>query len=281
MNAVLSFVISIILAVILALLAARFDKEKQAVAATLGLVIVCIGILVGIYFEMRQLRIDEGDTLRAAVPTLKSEVWRAVVKDIADYDHSEPATGFMGILEDPVRKAIEASLQQATNGVIQVEDKADVVRITSQLMTQARVSVEATSFIDPKEWWNSNIGDNYLADNRAAKRHVPAFTRIFLLGSAEEGRVLTAAFRGQRDLGIDVRYACAGSIPARMLKDFIVIDGAVAAILELDGNRRFRHATFFSTRQMAESVDRDFRDLLYYATPYKDHSVFRCPTPTR
>ncbi len=201
MYAELSFLISIIIAVVLGLAAVKFDKKEHAVAGTLALIIVCIGGIISLYFEMRQLRVDQVDALRGAIPKLRSDVWKAVVKDIAEYDRHEPGSQFTAILEDPVRKNIESSLTQATNGVIQVEDKADVVRITSQLMNQARTSVEATSFIDPKEWWGSTLGENYLVDNRDAKKHVPAFTRIFLIGSNEERQTLAPIFLGQRNLG--------------------------------------------------------------------------------
>ena len=278
MNAVLSFIISIILGVLLGLFTARWEKKERAIGGILGLVVVCLGSLVAIYFEMRQLRVDQTETLRGAVPILRSEVWRAVVKDIAEYDHQETDSNFTAILEDPVRRNVEASLEQATNGTIAVEDKGDVVRITSELMKQARTSVEATSFIDPNEWWRSSIGDNYFTDIRDTKKHVPTFTRVFVFGSNDEARLLASILKGQRDIGIDVHYACAANIPARMRRDFIVIDGAVAADLTLDEDRRFRRATFYSTRQNAEVFDRDFHDLLYYASPYNPQAAINCPT---
>jgi hypothetical protein len=278
MNALWSFVISIVLGGVLGLLSAWFDKKDRAIAGILGLVIVCLGSLVAIYFEMRQLRLDQTETLRGAVPILRSDVWKAVVKDVADYDRQEPDTSFTAILEDPVRKNIETSLNQATNGTIDVEDKGDVVRITSELMDQARTSVEATSFVDPKEWWKSNIGDNYLTDMRKAKNHVPTFTRVFLLGSTDEARLLTSIFQAQRQIGVDVRYACAATIPQSLRRDFIVIDGVVAADLALDQERHFEHASFYSTRQIAGTLDRQFRDLLYYASPYNPRAEVNCPT---
>ena len=204
MNALWSFVISIVLGVVLGLLAVWFDEKDRAIAGVLGLVIVCLGGLITIYFEMRQLRLDQTETLRGAVPILRSDVWKAVVKDVADYDRQEPDTSFTAILEDPVRKNIETYLNQATNGTIDVEDKGDVVRITSELMDQARTSVEATSFVDPKDWWKSSIGDNYLIDMRKTKKHVPTFTRVFLLGSTDEARLLNPIFQAQRQIGVDV-----------------------------------------------------------------------------
>lgn len=278
MNALWSFVISIVLGVVLGLLAVWFDEKDRAIAGVLGLVIVCLGGLITIYFEMRQLRLDQTETLRGAVPILRSDVWKAVVKDVADYDRQEPDTSFTAILEDPVRKNIETYLNQATNGTIDVEDKGDVVRITSELMDQARTSVEATSFVDPKDWWKSSIGDNYLIDMRKTKKHVPTFTRVFLLGSTDEARLLNPIFQAQRQIGVDVRYACAAAIPQSLRRDFIVIDGVVAADLALNQERHFERASFYSTRQVAGALDRQFRDLLYYATPYSSKTEVICPT---
>jgi hypothetical protein len=233
--------------------------------------------LIGLYFEMRQFRIDEAEALRGVVPIVKSEVWRAVVKDIAAYDQQEPENDFTAILEDPVRKDIEKSLLEAQNGAINVDDEGDVVRITSQLMGKARVSIEATSFIDPKEWWNSSIGDNYLTDMRNTKKHVLQFTRVFVFSSSEEARLLEPVVRGQQDIGIDVRYACAAAIPAAMRRDFIVIDDSVAADLTLDDERHFQHATFYTTHEVAGEFDRNFHDLLYYASPYNPQKAPTCP----
>jgi hypothetical protein len=236
-----------------------------------------LGTLISIYIEMGHLKEDVQSDLKKTVPILKSEVWSAVVNDIADYDRHEPDNKFSAVLEDPVRKNIEASFTQATNRRIDVEDQADVVRITSELMDKASDSIIATSYIDPKDWWSSSIGDNYFNKIEGTKKHVPHFNRVFIFGSTEEARLLGPILQRQRAIGLDVQYVCAVNIKLPLRRDFIVIDDEVGADLTLDNDRHFQRATFYSTHQEAENLKRAFEDLLIYAKPFDPQKAIRCP----
>jgi hypothetical protein len=277
MSPLMPFVISIVLGVVLAVITARLDNKERALAGVMGFTVVCLGALISIYIEMGHLKEDVQSDLKKTVPILKSEVWSAVVNDIADYDRHEPDNKFSAVLEDPVRKNIEGSFTQATNGRIDVEDQADVVRITSELMDKASISILATSYIDPKDWWNSSIGDNYLNEIEGTKKHVLHFNRVFIVGSTEEARVLEPVLKRQRAIGLDVQYVCAANIKSPLRRDFIVIDSAVGADLTLDSERHFQRATFYSTHQEAENLERSFQDLMVYAKPFDPQKTIHCP----
>jgi hypothetical protein len=277
MSPVLPFVISIVVGLVLAVITARLDNKERALAGLVGFTAVCLGTLISIYIEMGHLKEDVQNDLEKTVPILKSEVWSAVVNDIADYDRHEPDNKFSAVLEDPVRKNIEGAFTQATNGRIDVEDQADVVRITSELMDQASDSILATSYIDPKDWWGPGIGDNYFNKIEGTKKHVPHFNRVFIVGSTEEARLLEPILLRQRAIGLDIQYVCAVNIKSTLRRDFIVIDGEVGADLTLDNERHFQRATFYSTHQEAENLKRAFQDLMVYAKPFDPQKAIHCP----
>ncbi len=77
---------------------------------------------MGLYFEVIEIRAHEDDVLSRAVPTLRSRVWKAVVKDIAEYDQQNVASP-LEALQEPLQQAISKNIVQAQNGYIEVADK--------------------------------------------------------------------------------------------------------------------------------------------------------------
>lgn len=277
MSPLLPFLLSLGLGVVSAVAIVLFDTKQRALAATFGLVWVCLGALASIYVEMGHLKDDVHNEVQNSVPVLRSTVWSAVVKDIAEYDRHEPENKFNEILEDPVRKNIQVAFGAAINGKIAVEDQADVVRITSDLMSKASDSVLATSYIDPKDWWSSNIGDNYLNKIADTKKHVRHFDRLFIVGSTEEARSLAPVLERQKEMGVVIQYVCASSLQAPLRRDFIVIDDSIGAELTLDSGRHFERATFYSTQEEARNLERAYENLLVYAKPFDSRKLISCP----
>ena len=279
MSPIVPFLISLLIGIISAVVAVFFDgKEKdRTLAAMFGIMWVCLGTLASIYIEMGHLKEDVHGEIDRSVPVLKSAVWIQVVKEIADYDHHEPDNKFNDILEDPVRKNIQNAFVDATNGRIAVDDQAEVVRITSELMNKASDSILATSYIDPNDWWNSNIGENYSDVIASTKKHVNRFDRLFIVESDQEARLLSPILAHQKEIGLDVHYVCAISLKAPLRRDFIVIDDSVGAELSLDSGRHFERATFYSTREEAENLSRVYKDLLVQAKIFDPKKGMSCP----
>ena len=277
MSPLLPFLLSLIVGILSASMVVLFDTKQRALPAILGLTLVCLGVLASVYVEMGHLKEDVQSEVEHSVPVLKSTVWSAVVKDIADYDRHEPDSKFNDILEDPVRKNIQTAFASATNGTVAVDDQADVVRITSELMGKASDSILATSYIDPKDWWSSDLGENYFNVIVDATRHVQRFDRLFIIGSSEEGRLLTPVLVRQQRIGLDVRYVCASNLAASLRRDFIVIDNAVGAELSLNNDRHFVRATFYSTHEEAKNLERVYKDLSIYAKIFDPKKTITCP----
>lgn len=277
MSPLAPFLLSLVVAIVSAVLVVLFDTKQRAVPGILGISLVCLGVLASVYVEMGHLKDDVHSEVEHSIPVLKSSVWSAVVKDIADYDRHEPDSRFNDILEDPIRKNIQAAFADATNGKIAVEDQADVVRITSQLLAKASDSIVATSYIDPKDWWNSDLGENYFNVIADTKRHVQRFDRLFIIGSSEEGRLLSPILTRQQKIGVNVRYVCSTILGASLRRDFIVIDETVGAELSLNDGRRFQRATFYSTHEEAKNLERVYQDLSLYAKVFDPSKTITCP----
>ena len=259
----------------------RFGEQKHFNPFVLGLLMIIVAEPISLYFVMKQLSTDEENLIRATVPPLKNEVWKSVVKEIADYDSKEPSNSFSQVIEDPLRRKIERSLAQATDGAIKIDNLGEVERITANLMKQAGKSVHATSFVNPDQWWKSNVGGNYASQIKEVKKHVPDVQRVFLFGSTEEASKLADTLRNLSEMGDEVHYACATEISAPLRKDYIIIDNTVAAEMELDENRRFLSATFYTTQQKSEEHESEYQTLLAYTTLYTRQLKIVCPTLPR
>ena len=271
-----AFVVTVVVSIVLAWLTARWDNQKKAIAGVIGLVIAAIGTSVAIYFEVVGIRAEQSTVLDRVVPTLKSPIWNSVVHDIADYDHQNPSTPLEEALNEPLRRVISKSINQAKEGIIEISDKNEVVVVTLKLLQKAHQSVKATSYIDPKEWWDSEIAPAYNEQLKATKLHVPQFQRIFIVGSTEEARALRPIMEAQQQLGLEVKYICASAIPPDQRQDFIVVDGSVAAELLLDERRNFESSQFFSTSVRADDFDHLFNNLWVAGRPTSDVDRVSC-----
>jgi hypothetical protein len=173
--------------------------------------------------------------LGKVLPTLNDPIWNSVVQDIAEYDHKSPSVGpLVETLQEPLRRVISKSINQAREGLIEIPDKNDVVLVTLRLLDNAKQSVRATSYINPEEWWQSDIAPAYGQKLKATMQHVKVFQRLFLTGSTEETKRLKPVMDAQQRAGLEVKFACASNIAPDRREDFIVVDQTVAAALELD-----------------------------------------------
>jgi hypothetical protein len=275
-----AWVISVVLGIALAFLTARLDSDKKMLAGLLGLAVVCIGGTVALYFELGAVQAEQATVLSRAIPTIRSNTWNSVVKEIADYDRSEPENQFEEILDDPLRESISRTFYEARDGNIDLTDKNEVVLITDKLLDKAQQSVLATSYINPGDWWSSDIAPTYNAKLQETKRRVSKFRRIFIVGSNQEAQTLVPVMRAQESDGVAVRFVCAGSISPDRREDFIVIDSSIAAELKLDTKREFKSATFYSTSIRSQDFEKRFEILWVAGKPPSEIAGARCTVVT-
>jgi hypothetical protein len=148
------------------------------------------------------------------------------------------------------------------------------------LLDKAKQSIKATSYIDPKEWWESEIARSYNENLKTTRQRVGVFQRIFIVGSTDEARTLKPLMQAQQQLGLEVKYICASAIPRDQREDFIIVDSSVAAALVLDEQRQFKNSQFFSTRVRADDFDHRFNNLWIGARPLSDAGKVSCaPLP--
>src|ERR1700722_6115134 len=277
-----AFVVTVIVAIVLGLLTARWDNDKKTLAGIVGLLVACIGTSVALYFEVVGIRVEQSSVLGRVVPTVKSPIWNSVVQDIADYDRQNTGPPFEETLNEPLRRVISRSISQAREGFIEIPDKNEVVLVTLRLMDKAQQSIKATSYIDPKEWWQSEIARTYNEKLKTTRPRVTVFQRIFIVDSTDEARTLKPVMEGQEQMGLQVKYVCASAIPAEQREDFIVVDSAVAARLVLDDGRHFKDSQFFSTRVRADDFDHLFNNLWIAGRLPADAGKISCTaTPKR
>jgi hypothetical protein len=274
----LAWVITIGLSVVLAVLTWRLDNPKKATVGIMGLVAAGLGATVTLYFEIDAIRADQDAALRRVVPTLRSQVWNSVVQDIADYDRRNPTTPFEEILSESLRQAIASNFNQAKDGQIVMSDKNEVVLVTLKLLGAAQRKVQATSYIDPHEWWVSSIAPTYEEGLKTTRQRIGLYQRIFIVGSIEEGKALKPIMEMQQRAGVEVKYICASSLTADKRDDFIIIDSSVAGELILNERRQFSKARFFPTTVRAQDFEKRFENLWIAAIVPSRTNLLPCPT---
>jgi len=278
--AVWAFLVTVAVSILLGCLAAKFDNQSKAIAYLVALVTASVGASVALYFEISAFGAEQSTTLARVLPTLKNPVWNSVVQDIAAYDRENQAGPLEQTLHEPLRIVISRSINQARAGLIEIPDKNDVVLTTLRLLSKAQESVRATSYISPKEWWQSDIAQSYDENLKATRQHVKTFQRLFIVGSAEEAKLLKPVMEAQEKVGVEVKFSCATSIAPDRREDFIVVDDSVAAVLVLDEQRRFRSSHFFSTKVLAEDFDRRFTNLWIGARAPSEIGKAVCASPS-
>lgn len=257
------------------------DRQDQTVAFIMGIVTACLGALVGIGYEVTEFRKEQNEMLRGAVPTIQSPVWRSLVDEIVGYDRRAHDNRFETILVEPLRLAISKNIHQAFDGVIEFSDRAEVVEVTSYLLSKADKAVFATSYINPDEWWTTSFSATYQQTVGDTKKKISGrFARVFIVGSSEEGRRLKPVMETQAKAGVEVKCVCEGAIPNSKRLDFIVIDSEVAGVLVLDDNRHFKLGRFYSTPTMAQDYDRQFSALWLEAVPWSQADQLHCSSKT-
>ena len=272
------WLISTVVAIVLGIITWKLDDKEKAIVGLLGLVTVSFGATFGLYFEVKEIRQDISSVLARTVPTLRSPTWNSVVQDIAQYDRENSETPLIATLNEPLREIISRSIGEAKEGYIKVSDKNEVVVVTDRLLGKARQTVQATSYIDPKEWWQSTFAQTYAAQLRSTMKHVASFQRIFIVDSTREAEVLKPVMEEQLRDGLDVKYACASTVPSDDREDFIVVDSSVAGQLVLNEKRQFKEAIFYSTEVRAADFARIFANLWIAARKPADIERFPCTT---
>lgn len=271
-----TWLVTVSVSVLVGWLAVRYDNEKKAISYLMALVTCGIGASFALYLEVSSIRVEQAAVLARILPTLKNPIWNSVVQDIAEYDRQNSATPLEGTLYEHLRQVISRNINQAREGFIEIPDKNDAVAVTLGILTKAQESVRATSYIDPKEWWQSDIAPAYDENLRTTRQHVKSFQRLFIVGSAEEAAALKGIMEAQQKAGLDVKFICASSVAADRREDFIVVDGSVAAVLVLDDRRKFTNSRFFPTKIRAEDFDKRFTNLWLVGKPPADVGKLSC-----
>lgn len=188
--------------------------------------------------------------LRFALGTLRAA--RLIDRDLRS--PTGPAAGWGSAITDAVRDATAVSsrsprlvtdlvqaeiirmstfLSQLRDGVV-TYDGEDQDWLLG-LARSATASLDATS-VTPAggpQFWTSEIGERYLAAQRAMTTRGVAIRRVFLLERPEllDDPALTSLYRRQVGLGIRVRLLPPALVPPHRrgdLVDFIVFDGSIA-----------------------------------------------------
>lgn len=268
--------VGFIVALGLAALAYVFDAQQKALAGVLALCVLSVSGIVGLYFDIVSMRLDESAQLSQAVPIIKNPKWSSVVQAIADYDHKNTASDLEDVLDEPLRLSISRNVAEAQQGYIEISDQADAVRLAGQLLDKAHETIRATSYIAPEEWWGADVARPYRDQSREAKKRVGSYQRLFIVASSREAKSLRGTIEKQRKAGIAVKILCDGAIPPAKRKDLLIVDSSVSAELVLE-QRHFKSALFYTTKTRAQDFNSMFDDLWYTAQEPSESDQFHCP----
>jgi hypothetical protein len=257
-------VIGLIVSIVVTVLTLFIKGQEKANAFVVAFVSLALAVGVATWAEVYDGARQQAVLLERAVPTIESQNWNAIVRDIAEYDRQQVAASTPNPFEDlvhrPLQRVILQTLQQVREGNIVLRTLPETVDLATTLMEGARRSVRATSYVRPSEWWDTQEGKSYAARSASVpKGQVRIFERIFIVALDDNVSSLMRLGGEQEKNGIDVRFVCAATLPQDERSDFIVIDSAVAAELNLDNERRFQRAHFYPTETRAKDLEQRFK----------------------
>jgi hypothetical protein len=146
--------------------------------------------------------------------------------------------------------------------------REQVISFSDAVLENARLSIEATSYVDPAMWWLTPEGTQYLNHNSDAVRRGVKIQRIFIYRSDKEFEALRPIIAAQKTAGIDV-YLCDWSrLPKSLYKDVIIMDQKLVGELGVSSdNRDFNTVLVSIAPADVQRVRRDWTDLMRTAKP--------------
>jgi hypothetical protein len=100
------------------------------------------------------------------------------------------------------------------------------------VVDNAKISIHATSYVDPIKWWMHAEGEIYLKKNADAVRKGVQIRRIFVFKTDEERKEIEGSIASaQKKAGVDVYLADVKKLPKNLQKDIIIMDGKLAGTL--------------------------------------------------
>lgn len=160
-------------------------------------------------------------------------------------------------------KEHEISIRELADGRIIVEPDEEIP-IAIYLWNLSKKVVKCTSYVNPKEWWQTEGGKRYLKANKQARERGVEIIRVFIISRErhDEWEAIKHLIREQNGIGIDVRVVDINDVPVRVLKDFAIYDDKIVGSGELTREGARARAYFIINETEVASYLRDFKTLL-------------------
>lgn len=212
---------------------------------------IAMGIILGMTYSIYMEKLPEIKEITKIVESINENdpAYSLLIKfsnterTLLELDNDQIRFLFSSQLNKNIER-MAAFIDDLENREIKISE-GDAALFAIKNFETARISIDATSYVNPEQWWInkdgtiSNEGTNYIKKNAEAVRRGIKVRRVFIFDSKNEELTMKKVLEANRKAGVEVYTAFRSSLPKTIGSfDFLSVDGKLAAELVTDRNSR-------------------------------------------
>lgn len=251
--------------------------QDTVVSLTLGLVLAALTQL----FDLQKRHSDSEERIlqaSALSETLFRDEWllkhiRQIVEDYQSVSKGEVQREFF---LEKARTAIDdcsSILAGLSKGHVSITREEQMV-VLEELLRTARVQARGVSYIAFKEWWQTQVGKNYLQENERAVKKGVHITRIFVAPKDRFQELKELAYEHHK-VGVEVYVAIEEEQPPELLESYLIVDESIVSKSQIILGGQFQRAYVTAEPYEVKKMIHNFNWLLRNSRKAEDVFQFK------
>ena len=259
-----------------------FAGQDTVASLTLGFVLAALTQLLDLQkrHSDSEERILQASALNEA---LFRDEWllKHTQQIIEDYQSVNKGEVQQEFLLEKARTAIDdcsSILAGLSKGHVSITREEQMV-VLEELLRTARVQARAVSYIAFKEWWQTQVGRNYLQENERAVKKGIHITRI-LVAPKDRFHELKELAIEHRKTGVEVYVAIEEEQPPELLESYLIVDESIVSKSQIILGGQFQRANVTAELYEVKKMIHNFNWLLRNSRKAEDVFQFE-PVPAQ
>lgn len=196
------------------------DRETARYRRTLGGILTVLGAILTIALSIRYEYIGDISLFR------DEEVLKTVTafKESKEKIKSSNIHIFQEVFNER-EQAFSKTIRSVSTGTLTLSPHELGDHAVKLFQNEKNVTILATSYVKPTEWWKTTWGQEYLQENFAAVQRGVTIERIYIFSDEKELSDNRPLLQMQKDNKITVRYVFARDVSNSDIKDDVIVIG--------------------------------------------------------
>jgi hypothetical protein len=220
------------------------DRETARYRRTLSLVSSLLGAILTIALSIRYEYIGDISLFRDE-DLLKTVT---ALKDSKEKIKSSNTHIFEQVFKER-EQAFSKTIKNVSTGSLTLTPAEIETHAIQLFQHETSVTILATSYVKPTEWWKTPWGQEYLQENYAAVKRGVTIERIYIFLDEKELNDNRPLLQVQKDNKITVRYVFAHDVSNSDIKDDVIVIGDKLAGTLILKDREMVAAVFHVNRE--------------------------------